>query len=98
MNFKRCIALITIIAIAATCLCSCAKKDGAHIPHRYATAEEGRELMLANQENYYDKFSQNDLDFKMQKTGATMEEYQEFAGEHVLDFTAIEKSYIDGII
>ena len=98
MSFKKCIAFITIIAIAATCLCSCAKKDGAHIPHRYATAEEGRELMLANQENYYDKFSQNDLDFKMQKTGATMEEYQEFASEQVLDFTAIEKSYIDGII
>lgn len=98
MSFKKCIAFITITAIAATCLCSCAKKDGAHIPHRYATAEEGRELMLANQENYYDKFSQNDLDFKMQKTGATMEEYQEFASEQVLDFTAIEKSYIDGII
>ena len=98
MNFKRCVALITIIAIAATCLCSCAKKDGAHIPHRYASAEEGRELMLANNENYYDKFSQNDLDFKMQKTGATIEEYKEFAGTQVLDFSAPEKSYMDSII
>ena len=98
MNFKRCVALITIIAKAATCLCSCAKKDGAHIPHRYASADEGRELMLANNENYYDKFSQNDLDFKMAKTGATMEEYQEFAGTQVLDFSAPEKSYMDNII
>lgn len=98
MNIKKCICVITVIAVAATCLCSCAKKDGAHIPHRYATAEEGRELMLANNENYYDKFSQNDLDFKMAKTGATMEEYKEFAGTQVLDFSAPEKSYMDSII
>lgn len=98
MNIKKCICVITVIALAATCLCSCAKKDGAHIPHRYATAEEGRELMLANNENYYDKFSQNDLDFKMAKTGATMDEYKEFAGTQVLDFSAPEKSYMDSII
>ena len=98
MTIKKCICVITVIAVAATCLCSCAKKDGAHIPHRYATAEEGRELMLANNENYYDKFSQNDLDFKMAKTGATMEEYKEFAGTQVLDFSAPEKSYMDSII
>ena len=84
-----------VIAIAAGCLCSCTSKKRVHIPHRFASAEEGRELMLSNNENYYDHFSQNDLDYKMQKTGATMEEYKEFAAQQVLEFTAAEKSFIN---
>ena len=43
------------------------------IPHRYASAQEGREIMLSNTE-YYDNMTQNDLDFRMRKSGATMEE------------------------
>ena len=43
--------------------------------------------MLSNEDNYYSHFSQNDLDYKMQKTGATMEEYKAFAAEQVQDFT-----------
>ena len=65
-----------------------------HIPHRYASADEGRELMLANKE-YYAGFSQNDLDYRMQKTGATMDEYLAFASEQVLDFTGPETEAID---
>jgi hypothetical protein len=68
-----------------------------HIPHRYASAEEGRELMLANKE-YYAGFSQNDLDYRMQKTGATMDEYIAFAEDQVLDFTEQETGIIDGYI
>ena len=98
MSSKKCVSILLIITVIAGCFCSCAKKDGNHINHRYASAEEGRELMLANNENYYDHFSQNDLDFKMQKPGATMEEYKEFAGEQVLDFTSSEISYIDGLL
>ncbi len=95
MNFKKVISVITAVFVMTGCICSCAKKDGAHIPHRFASAEEGRELMLANNENYYDHFSQNDLDFKMQKDGATMEEYKAFAAEQVLDFSGFEKSFIN---
>ena len=51
--------------------------------------------MLSNEDNYYSHFSQNDLDYKMQKTGATMEEYKAFAAEQVQDFTAVEKSFIN---
>ena len=51
--------------------------------------------MLSNEDNYYSHFSQNDLDYKMQKTGATMEEYKAFAAEQVQDFTATEKSFIN---
>ena len=66
------------------------------IPHVYASKEEGAELMLSNEE-YYAGFSQNDLDYKMQKVGATMEEYRAFAREQVMDFTPEEKAMIDDI-
>lgn len=67
------------------------------ITYRFADREEGVELLLANEE-YYAGFSQNDLDFKMQETGATMEEYQEFASEQVLDFTEEQMDKIDASI
>ena len=97
MFIKKLIAVITVVAIASVCFCSCAKKKGAHIPHRFASAEEGRELMLSN-DGYYNNFTQNDLDFKMKKTGATMDEYKAFAGEQVRDFSFFEKSYINSLI
>ena len=95
MSLKKVISVVVIIAIVAGALCSCTSKKRIHIPHRFASAEEGRELMLSNEDNYYSHFSQNDLDYKMQKTGATMEEYKEFAAQQVMDFTAVEKSFIN---
>lgn len=99
MHLKKIISAISVISILTVSLCSCssAKKNGAKIPHRYASAEEGRELMLANKE-YYAGFTQNELEFKMQKTDVTMEEYLEFAGQQVLDFSDDEKSYLDKCI
>ena len=64
------------------------------LPYRLADAEEGAELMLANAE-YYAGFSQNDLDYKTQKKNATMEEYQAFARQQVLDFTDVEAALIE---
>lgn len=95
MNLKKCVSAVMLIVVTAFCLSSCAfGKDRVRIPHRYASAKEGRELMLSN-DQYYDAFSQNDLDFKMQKTGATMDEYKEFSGAQVQDFTVFEKSFMD---
>ena len=67
-----------------------------HIAHRYASKAEGQELLLGNEE-YYNGFSQNDLDFKMQKKGASMEEYLAFAAEQVEDFTQEEMDAADAI-
>ena len=66
----------------------------AHIPHRYASRSEGQELLMSN-ESYYAGFSQNDLEFKMQKKGASMEEYKAFAVEQVVDFTQEEIDVAD---
>ncbi len=67
------------------------------IKHRYASREEGKELLLSNK-NYYDDFTQNELDYKMQKKNAKMDEYLIFAGEQVLDFTDEEKTLIDNYL
>jgi hypothetical protein len=47
-------------------------------------------MMMAN-DAYYEGFTQNALDFRMQKTGASMEEYKAFAKEQVIDFTDEQK-------
>ena len=58
------------------------------------TREEGIELMLGN-EDYYNGFSQNDLDFKMQEEDATMEEYLEFAADQVTEFSDEQQAKIE---
>ncbi|MCR5404022.1 MAG: hypothetical protein K6E91_09445, partial [Butyrivibrio sp.] len=63
------------------------------IPFRFALKNEGARLMLAN-EDYYKEFTQNKLDYIMQKKNATMDEYKKFAGEQVLDWTPEEKDMI----
>lgn len=67
------------------------------IHYRYASKEECGELMSANQA-YYDGFSQNDLEYKLQKKDATMEEYLLFAEEQFLNFTEEEKALIDSYV
>lgn len=67
-----------------------------HIAHRYASKAEGQELLLSNEE-YYNGFSRNDLDYKMQKKDASMEEYKAFAVEQVLDFTQEEMDAADSL-
>ena len=48
-------------------------------------------MMLANRD-YYEHMNQNDLDFRMQKIGATLEELEAFAAQQTLDFTEEEKA------
>ena len=55
-----------------------------HIPFRFASKEEGLELMLGNTE-YYALNNENKLEFIMQKKGVTEEEYMAFAKEQVLE-------------
>lgn len=64
------------------------------IQHRYASAEEGRELLLANTE-YYENFTQNDIDFRLQRSDATLEELLDASAAEISDFNFIEKYIID---
>lgn len=70
------------------------KVQASKIPHRFASKEEGKEIMLANTD-YYNNYSQNDIDFRMQKTGATLDELLEESKKSVQKFNIFEKIYID---
>ena len=63
------------------------------ISYHFASREEGTELMLANTE-YYEKFSQNELDYKAGKVNANMEEYLAMARKQVLDFEDGQKNML----
>ena len=71
--------------------------ENPQIEYSYATKEEGLEYLLSNEE-FFDGFTQNDLDYKLQKKDATMEEYMDYAKEQVRDFTDEEKQAIDEIM
>ena len=62
--------------------------------YRFADAEEAARLLLSNRA-YYENLTQNDLNFRMQKLDATLEELETFAAEQTLDWTDEEKSAID---
>ncbi len=84
-----------LLAVIALSVCvTPLSEEPVQIRYRFASGEEGTELLFANKE-YYDGFSQNDLDFRMQKRNATMDEYLDFAREQILDFTDEEKKAID---
>ena len=94
-----CLVMITIAGCGAKGSSTDADRDKGSAPmeigHRYASADEGRELMLSN-EDYYAGFSQNELDYKMSKVGADMEEYKAFAAEQPRDFTEEDRAFVDG--
>lgn len=64
------------------------------IPHRYADAAEGIELRMANTA-YFEKMTQNDLDYRVGKKGATLEEFKVLAQKQGDEFTEEEKQGID---
>ncbi len=64
------------------------------IPHRYASAEYGQELLLANTE-YYENFTQNDIDFRLRRSNGTLDELLDVSTSEISDFNFIEKYIID---
>ena len=89
--------IVFILAAVMIVLSACnssPKAASTKLKYRFASKEEGRKLLLSNQD-YYKGFTQNDLDFRMQKKNASMDEYLAYAGEQVLDFTDEERALID---
>ena len=71
-----------------------APENTSMIPYRFASAEEGRELMLANTD-YFASVNPNKIGFVMHNQEATLEDYKEFAGQQVLEWTDTEKELIE---
>ena len=70
----------------------CAFAQG-EIAYRFAEREEGVELLLSNSA-YYESFTQNDLDYRVQKKDATLEEWLEFAGTQIMEFSEWDRKLI----
>ena len=74
-----------------------AKEDNQQIPYRFADREEGQKLLLSNTK-YYDGFTENDLQFRLQSKNTAMEEYLSFAKDQVMDFSSAQKALIRDIM
>lgn len=79
----------TLLLSAAACFA-----EGGIFDYRFAGAQEASQLLLSNR-SYYDNLTQNDLNFRLQKLDATLEEMETFAAEQTLDWTEEEKAAID---
>lgn len=85
---KRLALLVLIMCLSATCVA-----EGV-FSYRFADADEAAELLLSNRE-YFENLSQNDLNYRMQKQGATLLELENFAAQQTRSFTDEEKAVID---
>ena len=93
--FKKVLLVLLIVLVLGFAIDLVITEVYSHkIPHRYASAKEGRELMLSNDE-YFNNCSQNDLDYRMQKTGATLEEYRNASADGVKSFNIFEMYFME---
>ena len=91
-------ALLCALFFLTGCCCpSEPEEKTSHISHRYATAEEGRQLRL-NNTDYFNALTQNDIDWKFRCTGKTLDDFKTYAASQIKDFTEEEKKAIDEII
>lgn len=67
------------------------------IKYRFASAAEGVERRYA-QKHFFENLTQNDLDYRVMKKGATEEEYKDLIKASIRDFTDEEKTLIDNSI
>ena len=64
-------------------------KQGIMLCRRFASAVEGKELLLSN-DAYYDRLNRNDISYRLQKKGGTVAELKLFAASQMKEFTEDE--------
>ncbi len=64
------------------------------VTYRFPAKEEAAEIFFSDEE-YFNNLSQTDLDLRMHKAGATLDEYKAFAEEQVLEFTEEEQKVVE---
>ena len=69
------------------------RKKNTKIKYRFADLKEAQNLYLSNTK-YLNNFSQYDLDYKLNKKNATLEEFIAFGVSQMLEFTSKEKELI----
>ena len=91
------LALVCAIPIFTGCQPSTIPEEKAHISYRYASAEEGRQILLSNTA-FFQSLTQNDIDWKTRCSGKTIEEFRTFSANQIQDFTDEEKKALDAVI
>ena len=86
------IATIIMVVVAAD-LCMTAVFSR-KIPHRYASSQEGKRLILSNTD-YYSGFTRNDIEFRLKRSGATIDELLQVSTDEIRDYYFFEKYFID---
>lgn len=61
---------------------------------RFASAVEGKELLLSN-DVYYNRMNRNDINYRLQKKGGTVEELKLFAASQIKDFNEDEMTFVN---
>ena len=87
-------ALTRALALLLLALALGGGARGATFGYRFADADEAARLLLGNRD-YFEGLTQIDLDFRVQKKGATLEELEALAAAQTLDFTDAEKAAVD---
>ncbi|MCR5314429.1 MAG: hypothetical protein K6E52_00850 [Bacteroidaceae bacterium] len=87
------LASVLLLMIGSTTGMAQTRQIGFHC----ASKTEGQQL-IDNRMEYYASLSQNDLDWRMRKTNATLEEFKEYAKNQVLDFTQDEQSFMKRVV
>ena len=78
-------------------LTACTNRKPSTLKYRFATQEEGRKLKLANTD-YLEDLTQNDIDWKLQSSGQSLEEFKAVAVEQIGAFTDEEKKSVSKVI
>lgn len=91
---KILLAALGVLLIWLICDICVTEIYAAGIPHRFASAEEGREQLLANTE-YYSQITQTDLNFRLGHDNATLDELLERSAAEIKDYRIIEKYIVD---
>ena len=82
-----------MVLMLASCGSGTSKEASQPINYELADKEEGQRLLLSNTV-FFDGFTDNDLQFRLQDKNASMEEYLSFAANQVLDFSDEQKAFI----
>ncbi|MBR1629690.1 MAG: hypothetical protein IJ679_10590 [Lachnospiraceae bacterium] len=92
MKRKRMGLFLCLVLVAST-LFGC----GEAFPHHFADRKEAVECFLSNTD-YFDGFSECELQYKMQDKEATMEKYLKFGEEQMGEFTDNQKTLIEELL
>ncbi len=85
------IGILLVWLIADICV---TEISAAAIPHRFASAEEGRQRLLSNTD-YYSQMTQTDIDLRLGHGNAALDELLEISAAEIRGYNIVEKYFVD---